>query len=418
MTLMTLATATPSTHHRPPGSASLQVVLVTETFAPEVNGVAMTLGRLVEGLAERGHRIEVVRPRQPDEAPTALRPGIAHVLRPGMGIPRYQGLRLGMPSHRFLRARWREQRPDVVHIATEGPLGWSALNVACSMGIPVSTSFHTNFHDYSRHYGAGFLGGTVLWWLRRFHNRARVTMVPSADLILSLSARGFRDLRLLGRGVDTRLFDPARRDRALRRHWGASDQTLVVLHVGRLAPEKNIDLAVQAFRRLRLWVPDALMVITGDGPERSHLARSYPDVVLAAAQPPAELARFYASADCFLFPSLSETYGNVCAEAMASGLPVLAFSYAAPAKLIRDGVNGYLVPFSDNTAFIERACAIVRDREQLRRIGTTARDTTLALAWDTVVDRFASYLTAVACGLPLPDQAPQPDPGEPVAVPG
>ena len=394
------------------------MVLVTETFAPEVNGVAMTLGHLVNGLAERGHRIEVVRPRQPEEPPPPTHTHITHVLRPGMGIPRYHGLRLGMPSHRFLRARFRERRPDVVHVATEGPLGWSALNVACSMGIPVSTSFHTNFHDYSRHYGAGFMGGLVLWWLRRFHNRARVTMVPSADLILSLSARGFRDLRLLGRGVDTRLFDPSKRDSELRRHWGASDQTLVALHVGRLAPEKNIDLAVQAFRRLRLWVPDAVMIITGDGPEHDHLARTYPDVILVSSRAPAELARYYASADCFLFPSLSETYGNVCAEGMASGLPVLAFSYAAPAKLIRDGVNGFLVPFSDAAAFIERACVITRDREMLQRVGVTARDTSLALSWDAVVDRFASYLNAVACGLPLPDHAPQPDPGEPVAVPG
>lgn len=413
---MALATTTPGM--RASATAPLHVALVTETFAPEINGVAMTLGRLVEGLAERGHRIEVVRPRQPGEPPPSAHPRIEHVLRSGMGIPRYHGLRLGFPSHRFLRARWQAQRPDVVHVATEGPLGWSAVNVARSLGIPVSSSFHTNFHDYSRHYGIGLVGGLALRWLRHFHNRTRLTMVPSADLILSLSARGFRDLRLLGRGVDTRRFDPARRDGELRRHWGAKDSDLVFLHVGRLAPEKNIDLAVQAFRRLRIWVPDAIMVITGDGPEREHLQRSYPDIIIVPAQPPDEVARFYASADAFLFPSLSETYGNVCAEAMAAGLPVVAFHYAAPAQLIQDGVNGFTVPFGDNEAFIDRASAMVRDRALMRRIGAEARATTLGLSWDGVVERFASYLAAVACGLPLPDHQPQPDPGEPLAVPG
>jgi glycosyltransferase involved in cell wall biosynthesis len=180
-----------------------------------------------------------------------------------------------------------------------------------------------------------------------------------------------------------------------------------------MAPEKNIDLAIAAFRRLRLVQPKAVMVITGDGPERKRLAKEHTDVIIAPAQTPEGVARFYASADLFLFPSMSETYGNVAAEAMASGLPTLAFDYAAPRKLICDGRDGFLVPFGDVPGFADRACQIVRDLSALRQVGSSARQVAEKHGWDAVLDRFEAILVAAASRQPLPDFEPLPGPGSP-----
>jgi glycosyltransferase involved in cell wall biosynthesis len=376
--------------------SALRIALVTETFAPEINGVAMTLGRLAAGLRARGHALDIIRPRQP-----ADRNGVPdhHVLRPGLPIPRYHGLRLGLPSGGMLRRRWRDDRPDVVHIATEGPLGWSALRAAERLGIPVSSGFHTNFHTYSGHYGIGWMRRAVLGYLRNFHNRTCATLVPSTDLIDDLRAQGFLRLHLVGRGVDVCHFHPQHRDESCRRQWGAGPHDLVALHVGRLAPEKNIDLAVAAFLRLLAVRPDAHLVITGDGPERRRLERlAHARIHLLPAQNPDDIARIYASSDLFLFPSMSETYGNVVAEAMASALPVVAFDYAAPRLLIRDGDNGVLVRFGDEAAFIARTVALGVDQARMRACGLAARTTTEGVTWDDVVGRFVTILGDVASG--------------------
>lgn len=375
--------AGPSAPHAP--DRRLAVALVTETWRPEVNGVAMTLGRLVDGLRARAHRVEVVRPRQTGDA--GGDPHGPHLLRPSLPIPRYTGLRLGLPSSHVLRARWRRHRPDLVHVATEGPLGLSALRAAHSLGIPVSSGFHTNFHEYSGHYGIGALRGPVEGYLRWFHNRTRCTLVPTEVQRDALARAGFRGVRTLGRGVDADLFHPRHRSAALRAEWGAGDGALVALLVSRSAPEKNIPLAIRAFRALREAVPGALMVIAGDGPERARLASANPDIRFIGNLPPAALAATYASADLFLFPSMSETFGNVVLEAMASGLPTVAFAYAAPALHLRDGVDGRLVPYGDADAFVAAAVAAASDRGRLAAMSAAARATAAAVSWESIVSR-------------------------------
>lgn len=382
--------------HPLPEFRALRISLVTETFQPEINGVSMTLGRLVEGLAKRGHLVEVIRCRRPHEAPASLPAGITHVALPSLPIPRYQGLRLGLPARGRLRERWAVQRPDLVHVATEGPLGRSALLAAEDLGLPLSSSYHTNFHDYSRHYGLGILRGLVERYLRRFHNRTRVTMVPSPDLLQQLDKAGYANLTTLGRGVDTVLFSPAKRDPALRAQWGAGPADPVLLHVGRVAPEKNIPLALAAFKRIKAAQPNARMVVAGDGPLRPGFASAHPGVLFTGELKIEDLTRHYATADIFLFPSMSETFGNVLLEACASGLATVSFDYAAPQTYIRPGDNGLLAAFGDEAAWLEQACALAADPARINRLRLAARSTAEGLGWDAVIDRFELLLRRAA----------------------
>ncbi len=362
----------------------LTVAVVTETYPPEINGVANTMRQLVEGLNRRGHEVTVVRPRQ--RADRGLGTGAPQqLLVPGLPIPGYRGLRFGLPVFWRLRHLWRRRRPDAVYVATQGPLGHAALHAARAEDIAVLTGFHTQFHQYSRHYGLGLLMRPIVNSLRSFHNRSDGTLVPTSALEHELDEAGFRNVHVFSRGVDTVVFSPYRRSEALRLHWGCDDASVVALYVGRIAAEKNIGLALDAFDAMAAANVRARCVLVGDGPELARLRRSRPDYVFTGAKVGEELARHYASADCFIFPSLTETFGNVVPEAMASGLPVVAFDYAAAHEHIDTGQNGVVVPMADRAAFIDATVAATSDCDRLQRMGAQARMTAETLSWDRVI---------------------------------
>jgi glycosyltransferase involved in cell wall biosynthesis len=372
--------------------------LVTETYPPEVNGVAMTLGRLMEGLESLGHRTQIVRPRQhAADRPYSNGARSEHLLR-GIHLPLYPELQVGLPATGALRRLWREQRPDVLYIATEGPLGWSASRVARGYGIPALSGFHTNFHQYSQHYRLGLLRPLVQRYLRGFHRHTRCTLVPTPELRQSLQAQGYGAVEVLARGVDTALFHPGRRSNDLRRDWGVPGAGPVVLYVGRIAPEKNLDDAVRAFQAVRAVRPSARFVLVGDGPLRGPLAARHPEFVFCGTRRGEELARHYASADLFLFPSLTETFGNVVLEAMASGLAVVAYDYAAARMHIRSGENGLLAPLADSEALDQRARDLALAPEDIQRLGRRAREHALRLDWRHVATRFSELLRSCATG--------------------
>jgi glycosyltransferase involved in cell wall biosynthesis len=381
----------------PAARRSLRIAVVSETYPPEINGVSMTVARIVEGLRARNHELQLVRPRQ-DKGDTIDRadsdPRFHEVLMRGLPIPRYPHLKMGLPSKKALLDLWSRRRPDVVHIATEGPLGWSALQAALRLKLPVTSDFRTNFHAYSRHYGIGWLHKPIVAYLRKFHNRTACTMVPTAALQKDLARQGFHKLAVVARGVDTRLFTPDKRSDALRRAWGAGPATRVVLCVGRLAPEKNLGTLLLAFDAMRRIDPDLKLVLVGDGPARRELAQRCPEAVFAGLRAGDDLAAHYASGDLFLFPSVTETFGNVTPEAMASGLPVLAYGYAAAAQLIESGRNGLLARFDDTPEFVRAAQDLAADGEAARAMGRLARHTALGLAWDRIVGQIEGVLTA------------------------
>lgn len=370
----------------------LDLVIVTETYPPEVNGVAMTIGHLVEGLRDNGHRICIVRPRQQGTDSGGRPEEAGDLALPGFPLPGYAGLRFGLPAKRRLCAAWRVARPDAVHVVTEGPLGWSAVAAARSLGIPVTSGFHTNFDRYSRHYGVGWLQPILAAYLRSFHRRTRATLVPTESLAARLAGEGLSGVRVVGRGVDVKLFDPARRSNALRAEWGLESDDLAVLYVGRLAAEKNIGLALSAFAAIQARRPNARFVLVGDGPLRAKLQRQYPGHHFAGQRLGSDLATHYASGDIFLFPILTETFGNVTQEAMASGLAVVAFRSAAAAEMIVDGENGLTIAPGDNAAFIQAAEELTQNNPALRSLRERARQSVSACGWDAVSLRFEAVL--------------------------
>ena len=378
----------------------LKVAVVTETYPPEVNGVAMTVGRLVQGLRTRGHLVTVIRPRQPGDGDAGAGGGSAPADRTvaGLPLPGYPGLRFGLPAKSRLLREWRHERPDVVHLVTEGPLGWSALGAARRLGIPATSGFHTNFDRYSVHYGMGFLRPAVAAYLRTFHRRTRATLAPTMALAADLAGEGIPGVRVVGRGVDTALFDPARRDDGLRAAWGVGEDGLAVLSVGRLAAEKNLPLTLKAFDAIRAQRPDARLVLVGDGPLRRSLEERHPEHRFAGVRIGEDLAAHYASGDLFLFPSLTETFGNVTLEALASGVPTVAYRSAAAAELIADGVQGLTVSPGDEGAFVAAAVALALDDAGRPRLGRAARERSLACAWEQVVGDFETVLRAVSAG--------------------
>ncbi|WP_114238396.1 glycosyltransferase family 1 protein [Dyella sp. C9] len=372
----------------------MRIGIVSETYPPEINGVALTVHSLAAGLASQGHTVDLIRPRQ--QQPFPDEPGIVTLEVRGASLPRYPGLRFGLPAGRTLRERWTRLRPDAIYVATEGPLGWSAVRAAQRLGIPTATGFHTRFDTYADHYGVGFLTPVVRGYLRRFHRRAAATLVPTEALAAELAALGVSTARLLRRAVDTQLFHPRHRCTEQRDSWGVDGNTPVVLYVGRIAPEKNLDLAVRAFRAIQQQVPKARYVWVGDGPARAALQEANPDFIFAGVQRGEALARHYASADLFPFPSLSEPFGNVILEALASGLPVVAYEEGAAREHLRSGHNGYRIDAGNEQDFIQSTAMLAGNASLIRHMGRAAHASIASLSPDAVIREFENLLRELA----------------------
>ena len=367
-----------------PAQRFLRIAVVTETWPPEVNGVAVTLSKLIHHLGRRQHTIQLIRPRQDKNDEGLEHIGWSELLLRGLPIPRYPQLKLGLPSKKALIKAWSTKRPDLVHIATEGPLSWSALQAAHTLRLPVTSDFRTNFHSYCQHYGVGWLSKPIAAYLRKFHNRTGFTMVPTQAMKFQLEAMGFKNLKVVARGVDTQLFHPDKRSDAMRQRWGVTPDTLVLLSVGRLAAEKNLDLTIQTYQALIAAGRPVKMVFAGDGPMRAATKAKCPDALFMGMCSHDELATLYASADLLLFPSLTETFGNVTLEALSSATPVLAFDCAAASDFVTDKKNGWLIDSNEPHTYIQRALDITSDSATLRQTREFSRHSVEHLGWDEI----------------------------------
>jgi len=371
----------------------LRVAVVTETYPPEINGVANTVKHCVDGLIQKGHQVHLIRPRQGKDDLSLKKNLYSEKLVAGLRLPMYKDVRIGLPSLWSLRSEWKKSRPDVLYIATEGPLGLAALLLARKLSIPVVSGYHTNFDYFTRYYKLGFLENLTSRYLRFFHNRSEKTLVPTQELQKKLSEKKIQNTTVFVRGIDISLFKPDRRSHALRNQWNVGRAGLAVIYVGRIAAEKNLQLAEKAFRRIQEYHPDARFILVGDGPSAKAMRARNPDFIFCGMQTGKELARHYASADLFLFPSLSETYGNVVLEAMASGLPVVGFDYAAIAEHVRNDINGFKAGFDLEEDFLLAAEKAVKCKT-LKQMGAQSRDSVEAISWEKLHDRFETILLA------------------------
>ncbi len=360
--------------------------MVTDTYVPDINGVALSLGRLCSGLRARGHRVEIIRSGKshgPNESTVLSWP-----------LPGYWEIKVGAPWPGELRRRWQANRPDLVYVAIETPLGFSAVSAARRLGIPVVGGFHTNFCEYLQKYGANWVGKQVWRYQKWFHDRLARTLVPSPDARDKLVAAGFSKVGVLGRGVDTSLFTPARRCEAFRSELGAIGDAPIALVVGRVSSEKNIELAIRAFTRMRQSCPDMVCLVIGDGPARSKLKRDHPEVRFPGYMTGEKLATCYASSDILLFPSETETFGNVLIEGLASGLATLAYDYAAAAWHGTDGANLLKVKKGDEPAFLDAAERLL-DPATRATLAAGALLTAGELGWPGIVAELEKFFRQV-----------------------
>ncbi len=354
----------------------MRIGLVSDTYTPQVNGVTTVVRRIAGLLRARGHDAVIVAPRYP----AATGPSDERELRlPSVAFPLYPDIRLSLPRFKPVAAFLDRFEPELLHVHTEGALGTAGRRYALRRGLPLVTSFHTNFPQYSRHYGVGLLAPAVWRWLQWFHGPARLTLTPGEAVRDDLLRRGITQAAVWGRGVDATFFHPARRHPSWRRWLAGSDETAIVLHVGRLAREKNLDVLIDAWQRAHEALgPRVAFVVAGEGPLMARIALRLPFVRQLGFLPREDLATLYASADVCVFPSLTETCGLVALEAMASGVPVIAADAGGFRENVRSGVTGYLVPPSDPAAYAAAIVELVSDAGRRFALAAAAREHSLS----------------------------------------
>jgi glycosyltransferase involved in cell wall biosynthesis len=387
----------------------MRVLYCTDTYPPQVNGVSVVTALSVAGLRERGWECAVVAPRYPDDAGTVFTEyggaeDDAVTAIPSVAIPIYPDVRLTVPSYGTVYRVARRFKPDLIHSETEFIQGRLGQLVGARLGIPLVSSYHTDFARYADSYGIPWLRGSIEGYITRFHRRSRRTYTPSAPARDDLHAWGIRDVEVWGRGVDINTYHPRLRSDALREQRGLTNR-FTFLYVGRLAHEKNVEQIVEAYRLALPALPadGTRLVIAGAGPREAALRAAAPPgvVFLGYLDRGTELPALYASADAFVFASLTETLGLVVLEAMASGLPVIATPAGGVADHLRDGENGLAYPAGDAQAMANAMVALATSPSRARALSLGARATAEALSWDHELDRLDSSYREVVEGVPV-----------------
>jgi glycosyltransferase involved in cell wall biosynthesis len=366
-----------------------RIALFTGAYDHIADGVSLTLNRLVSYLGERGAIVRVY-------APTVPSPALKHA---GTLIPVKSTSAPGRPEYRVslgltgeAHADLTDFQPDLFHIATPDLLGLAALRTARKWKTPVVASYHTHFASYLDYYRLGILEGAIWSYLRWFYRQCLHVYVPTKSMEAVLRNHGIDgNLRLWPRGVDSLLFNPAKRSNAWRAQRGIADSEIVVAFVSRLVAEKGLNVVVDVMRGLSDRHAPFRALIVGDGPERKNIESSMPSAIFEGHLTGEELATAYASSDVFLFPSETETFGNVTLEALSSGLPAVVANATGSNALVQDSVNGFLVEPRNQAAFLERVHQLVKDGELRRRMGTAARISAESYDWSAVLDQIAGY---------------------------
>ncbi|MGW0835127.1 glycosyltransferase family 4 protein [Streptomyces prunicolor] len=361
----------------------MRVVIVTESFPPDVNGVAHCALQTARHLVDRGHHPLVVAPAtSAGPGPDAESP--CPVIRvPSLPLPGYPQVRVALPSRR-VAAAITEHRADIVHLASPFILGVRGMAAAARLGIPAVAVYQTDLAGYARTYvGAG--EATAWRRIRSVHAAADRTLAPSSAALGDLEAHGVPRVRLWPRGVDTERFRPEYRDEALRRELAPNGE-LIVGYVGRLAPEKQIELLAGT-----CGLPGVRVVVVGDGPSRPHLDEALPGAVFLGRRTGDELARIFASLDIFVHTGPFETFCQTVQEAMASGVPVVAPAAGGPLDLVAHGRTGFLFPPRDEAAVTDAVRTLAADPALRAEYGSAARAMVEGRTWAAVGDQLIAH---------------------------
>ena len=368
-----------------------RALLFTDTFS-EVNGVAGTMRRLAAAAAEGSYSGTVVVASHEEAAPGTI------ALPPdwSLPLPSYESLDLRFPLPTDVLECIEEQRPDVIHVATPGPVGFCGLVVGRLLGVPVIGSYHTELGPYALHLTRDLLVAEAMdVYVDWFYGRCATVLAPTRNVADALTARGLSDVGVWGRGVDTDLFTPERRDEELReRLLGGGDQ--LILSVGRLSQEKRIGVLLDAFARVSRIRPKARLVVVGEGPARRELERTAPSgTVFVGEARGRELAAYYASADIFCFPSTTDTFGQVLLEAGASGLPVVAAAAGGALELVADGSTGLLVPPEEPGRLAAALLELSDSQSRRMQMGAAGLAGARARTWDAAIAQVADVYRRV-----------------------
>lgn len=368
----------------------MRLALFSDTFAPQMNGVSRTLGHLVNAVTQRGGEVRVFTTSDPRADP------MPNVTRwPSIPCPRYPELRLSAVDHRRAVAALREYQPTLIHAATPFGLGMSARSAARTLGIPFVSSYHTSFAAYASFYGASRLEDLVWSALRLFHNGGDRTFCPTHAIRSDLEQRGFERVSVWGRGVDRERFSPLKRSRVMRENMEGPNGRIVVSYVGRIAREKGIGDVIDAANRLYGTDSRISFAFAGDGPHLDHCVRSAPPSCRFMGRLEGEdLAAFYASSDMFVFPSETDTFGNVLLEAMATGLPIVAAESAPSREIVGNGARWYEGGSGAQLAL--SLTSLAWNPEARRELGGASWARAANHSWDAVFDAmFLEYDAAI-----------------------
>jgi phosphatidylinositol alpha 1,6-mannosyltransferase len=370
---------------------SMRIAIITESFAPDLNGVANCVQRVADHLVRRGHQPLIIAP-EPAAPAAGARPGpfpypVERV--PSVSLPGYPGFRLGLPS-RAIKAALTRHRTDLVHLASPVFLGATGRTVTRHLGLPAIAVYQTDIPAYARAYGWHGAGEAAAWrWLRRIHNGAERTLAPSSAVMTQLREHGFERLWLWGRGVDLDCFGPGHRCDDLRRELAPNGEVLAG-YVGRLATEKRVDLLAGV-----AGLPGVRLVVVGGGPAAGALRERMPTAVFLGEQRGAQLARTYASLDVFVHSGPHETFGQTLQEAAASRLPVVAPAAGGPLDLVEHGVTGTLVQPGDGAAIAAAVARLAADPGLRAAQGRAGQRSVQGRTWAALGDTLISHYTAV-----------------------
>jgi phosphatidylinositol alpha 1,6-mannosyltransferase len=373
----------------------MRIAIFSEVYWPMVSGVGVTLDRLTRELQARGHQVRVYSAAYPLPPGSADRPEVHR--SPSIPLFLYPDVHWAFPRQREILADLALFRPDVVHVATEFALGLAGMKAATQLGIPLIASSHTDYQKYARRYGVGFVLQMGWIYLRWFYTHAERVLVPSRVYERFLNSRGVRHTGLWTRGVDPAEFHPSFRSEAYRTRFGVGPEDLLVTYIGRLAKEKDIPRLIAAWEALRKRRGNAQLVLVGRGPLEQELReRALPGIHLTGLLSGRELSEAYASADLFVFPSSTETFGNSLLEAMASGLPALGVRAGGVLEFAEHDVNAWLAPAHDTAALTASLGRLLADAGLRGRLSLGALETAASRRWDLIYDRLIEDYRRVA----------------------